>query len=821
MRQSYEQALVAQAGHHMLKNKANSLVISEVTKGCSPVLLPRPVALEPPFSPIRTTQDARRGCQGEIVYESLPTYESLVRCQVWISPEQIFNWNCCELFLKQVSQVSCRVGFEIAGNQNKIVITFLCHRSDMPVISTAFMGKFKLCKLLQDRTDLLAQMDLRSWESVRFRDYYPPLAYSLLLTRSEELHVSSYECLITSLANIPAPMIGIYQVMFQPVSPAHNWHRNIEILRDLEYFARMVNNLGIRSTPQQPPSLNLSNTAGELDSKAHNDKPFFAAALRMAIINGGDIACDYLQSLSVIGSLFQHGGRPLNYVTDVDYRGHLSCQQIRQMFVEGLTYRNGFLLNSAELVGLVHIPPTAIAEHLDVSLDTLETLTGSPGSLSEGTPIGICHVAGEEVTICIPEAKRHKHIHMMGKPGMGKSVQECLMILDDVKKGHGVALLDPHGDLADTILCHIPKEAVDRVVYFSPGDPDWVPIWNPMKGNPGQDCSCVSDNLLFCFKSFVQGWGDRMETILRHCFFGLLHLDRSSLMDVAHILRPDSDESKLLRQAIKENVQNLESLRFWANTFDNYRAEELNPGQNKLSKLLVGGTVSLMLSQPDSFINFHNIMDEGKIFIANLSGIGSSVRGILGSFLISLLHLSALNRSRMPVDQRKLFNIYLDEAHLFHTESLEDTIAETRKYNVGLTLAHQYMKQFESKKAGALGSVGTTILFNVDSKDASYMAKDFQGLVKAEDVVKLKEREAFVRCGTEIVKIRTIDAPPIPEKHFRDEIIANSRRRYCRPAAQVLQSLQSQGDRFYKPFTPMVPDTDRDLPPEEFVYEQY
>jgi len=821
MRQTYQQALVAQGSHDMLKNKANSLVIGEVTKGCSPVLLPRPVALEPPFSPIRTTQDVKKGCQGEIVYESLPTYESLVRCQVWISPEQIFNWNCCELFLKQVSQVSCRVGFEIAGNQNKIVITFLCHRSDMPVIATAFMGKFKSCKLIRDRTDLLAQMDLRSWVSVRFRDYYPPHAYSLMLTRSEELHVSSYECLITSLANIPTPMIGIYQVMFQPVSPAHNWHRNIEILRDLEYFARMVNNVGIRSNPQQPPSLNLSNTAGEVDSKAHNDKPFFAAALRIAIINGGEIACDYLQSLSVISSLFQHGGRPLNYVTDADYRELLSCQKIRQVFMEGLTYRSGFLLNSAELVGLVHIPPITIAEHLDTSLDTLETLTVSPGTLSEGTPIGTCNIAGEESTICVPEKYRSRHIHMIGKPGMGKSIQEFLMILDDIKKGHGVALLDPHGDLAEMLLCHIPEEAVDRVIYFEPGDPDWVPIWNPMKRNPGQDCSCVSDNLLFCLKSFVQGWGDRMENILRHCFYGLLHLDRSCLLDVANILRPDSDESKLLRQAISENVQNIEALRFWKNDFDKYKPDEFSPPKNKISKLLVGGTVSLMLSQPDSFINFRTIMDEGKIFVANLSGIGSSVRGILGSFLLSTLHLSALSRSDMPLDLRKLFNVYIDEAPLFHTESLEDIIAETRKFNVGLTLAHQYIKQFEAKKAGALGSVGTTILFGVDSKDASYMTKDFQNLVSAEDIVQLKKREALVRCGTNIVKIRTIDAPPMPEKHFRDEIIANSRRRYCRPAAQVLQSLQSQGDRFRKPFTPMVPDTDRDLPPEEFVYEQY
>jgi len=821
MRNSYEQALVAQAGHHMLKARAKALTIGEIAKGCSPVILPQPVALEPPFAPIGDPQDVNESGIPDIIYEPIPTPEELIRCQVWISPEQTFNWNCCELFLKQLSGVSHRVGLEIAGNQDKIVITFLCHQADMPIIATAFMGKFQLCKLSPLRTGHLVGIGLHCWNSIRFRDYYPSPAYSHLLTRSDELHVSSYECLITSLAHIPAPVFGIYQVMFQPVCAEHNWHRNIEILRDLEYFTKMVNNVGIRPIPQQPPSASLINTAGEVDMKAHNDKPFFATALRIAVVDGGENSDSYLQSLTVLSSLFQHGGRVFNFLTDADYREQLSWPQIRQMFMVGLTYRSGFLLNSAELVGLVHIPPTTIAEHLDISLDTLETLTVSPGVLANGTPIGTCNIAGEEQIVCLPEESRNEHVHLIGRPGMGKSILELLMILDDIRNGHGVVLMDPHGDLVELLLCHIPEAAMDRVIYFDPGDPDWVPIWNPMKKIPGQDCGRIADNLVSCFKSFVQGWGDRMENILRQCFFGLLHLDRSCLLDVSNILRPDSDESKFLRRAIMENLQNVEARRFWLNDFDNYRADEFSPPKNKLSKLLVGGTVSLMLSQGDSVINFRNIMDDGMIFLGNLSKVGSEVREILGSFMLSVSHSTALSRSDIPAEQRKASRFYLDEAHRFHTDSLEDIIAETRKFNVGLTLAHQYMKQFESRKAGALSSVGTTILFNVDSKDAAYLAKDFQNTIKTEDIVKLKKREAFVRCGTEIVKIRTIDAPPMPQRHFRDEIVALSRKKYCKPVAEVRQIVERRGERLYKPYSPLVPDTDKHLPTEDYEYEQY
>jgi len=125
-----------------------------------------------------------------------------------------------------------------------------------------------------------------------------------------------------------------------------------------------------------------------------------------------------------------------------------------------------------------------------------------------------------------------------------------------------------------------------------------------------------------------------------------------------------------------------------------YRPDEFTPPKHKLSKLLVGGPVSLMLSQPDSSFNFRRIMDDGMIFIADLSKLGTAVREILGGFMVAVMHISALSRSDTPVDKRRPFQIYLDEAHRFTTDSLEDIIAETRKYGVGMTLAHQYMRQF-------------------------------------------------------------------------------------------------------------------------------
>jgi len=250
----------------------------------------------------------------------------------------------------------------------------LCHKQDIPVVTTAFCGKLKFCKLSSFDDDPFYNVSPGAWEDVKFYDYFPSPPYSHLLTRPNELHVSPYECLITAMANIPVPAVGIYQVLFQPVNPTHNWHRNIEILMDLEYIVKLVANVGhFQRYAQQAPSGDLRQMAGDVETKAHNDKPFYATTLRAAVLGAESLTQEYMLSMGVFSSLFQHGGMHLQFITESDYKPFLSPQQIREMFQLGLTYRPGFLVNSAELTGLAHFPSTTIVEHLDISIDTLDT----------------------------------------------------------------------------------------------------------------------------------------------------------------------------------------------------------------------------------------------------------------------------------------------------------------------------------------------------------------------------------------------------------------------------------------------------------------
>ena len=796
-------------GPYMRSAKAQVLIDAEVGKGCDGNILPNPVALEPVFRPITMTKDLMALKERPWwIFESPPEQQELLRYRVWLSPDQPFNWNCLELFIKQLSLVSHRMGLEITGNQERFSITLLCHRNDVPLVTTAFMSKLKFCRLSVAAEKLIFDAEPRLWENISFYDYFPPPPYSHLPTRPDELHTTPYEALITAIANIPPPAVGIYQVLFQPVSAANNWHRNIEILTDLEYMVKLLSNAGhAQNYAQQAPSGALGQMAGDVETKAHNDKPFYTAAFRIAVVGANGDGQNYLKSLSVFSSLFQHGGRPLNFVTQAQYNSVLSPEQIRQMFLLGLTYRPGFLVNSVELTGLVHFPDASIAEQLDTDIDKVETLTIITGSkLSEGTPIGKTNVAGQERIICISDRLRMRQIHLIGSMGMGKSELIKNMAMHDIIKGDGVAIIDPHGDMVKELLCLLPEEVISRVIHFDPGNPNWIPMWNPMQKIPGQDIGRIADDLIGVLKSFVTGWGDRMEHLLRQAIFGLLHLQGSTLRDVYDILR-NSDESKTIRRLVLDAVQNDVARQFWKEDINKYKPDELGPPKHKLSKLLLSDTAaSLMLSQPQSAFNFRRIMDDGMIFLADLSSnLGTEVKQVIGGFIVAIMYITALSRSDMPREKRRPFHIFIDEAPKFVTDTLEEIIAETRKFGVSLTLAHQFLRQFDIKKVDALGTVGTTIVFNVDSKDAGHLSKNFKKKAEVNDFIDLEQGEAIVRCGTEIVKVKTLEPLKEPEKNFKDRIIAESRKKYCMPAAEVRRIINRRRERANKPFESLAP----------------
>ena len=800
---SVEQAMLTRARPQVLAAQARAVVQREFCKGCMADIAPYPVSLEPVFAPVLTARGPFEDGH-PVLWQAEPPVaeEHLTRLRVWISPEQQWDWRRSELLLRQLHAVGHRIALQLIGNQINVTMMIVCHRDDLPVVRSAFHGEFECCALELLTDDPLARVLPDLWHDVAFIDYFPPPPYSHLLTQPDELHLSPYAPVLSAFADIEPPALGIYQVLLQPVAPGHDWHSNVQALLDLEFAVKLVGNLQLpQRYLQQTPSGDLRQMAVDAESKAHNDRPFFAAALRVAVIGAGEGAERCLRGLGTFSGLVQHGGRPLNRLTSAEYTGRLSAEDLRETFLLGLTYRPGFLLNSWELTSLAHIPPAALTENRPVNLELLETLPATP-AMAWGTPIGTCMHAGVQQRVCIPSGLRYQHVHLIGGMGYGKSSLMEAIALHDIEQGHGVAVLDPHGPLVHRLLRMIPAKHIHRVIFIDPGDPHWVPIWNPLGGASKHDLGRVADDLVGAFRSFVTGWGDRLEHLLRHAIYALLHLPGATLFDVSNLLRRKSNESNELRRQVLEVAEDEASSLFWRHDFDRYTNTDLSPPQHKLSKLLGGGTVSLMLSQPDSAFDLRQVMDDGMILLVDLSTIGSEVREILGCFLLSLLHLTALGRDHTDADSLRPFHIHCDEVHRFVTDALEDLIVETRKFKVSLTLAHQYMSQFGTRKIEALSSVGTTIMFHVDSKDAQHLKKDLQGRVEVDDLTTLEVGQAITRIGNEIARIRTLQCFPPTEGDDRDMIIQQSRHRYYRSVDDVRQLVHRRRERWYGPFSP-------------------
>ncbi len=285
-------------------------------------------------------------------------------------------------------------------------------------------------------------------------------------------------------------------------------------------------------------------------------------------------------------------------------------------------------------------------------------------------------------------------------------------------------------------------------------------------------------------KSGVKHWGDRLEHLLRHAFLAMLQLPGATLQDVATLLRK-SNESKRLRNRILDVVSTPSERGFWMDEFPYYTASELGPPKNKLSKILLMGPVATMLSQPTNSFSFREAMDTGQVILFNLAGLAEEVQRFIGCAMIALIRMAALSRSKVDPEKRRVFHVHCDEAHLFTTDSLEKLISDTRKYSVGLTLAHQYRGQMGSVRNAALGTVGTTIVFSVDADDAAALAKNMRQTVTSNQLIGLKKYQAIVRSDTDIVQIDTLEPTKLVQKSTRLRILAESHRQYCTPASTI------------------------------------
>ena len=313
---------------------------------------------------------------------------------------------------------------------------------------------------------------------------------------------------------------------------------------------------------------------------------------------------------------------------------------------------------------------------------------------------------------------RRRHVYIVGKTGMGKTVMLENMVIQDIQRGYGVGVVDPHGEFAEKILDFIPANRVNDVIYFNPADLDYPIAFNIMEKVDPEHRHLVAAGLLGVFKKiWPDVWSARMEYILNNCISALLEFPGSTLLGINRMLADPE-----YRKKVVENVQDPVIKAFWVQEYasftQRYEVEAKAAIQNKVGQFISAPLIRNIIGQVKSTIDMRKIMDEGKILIMNLSKgrIGEENSRLLGALLITKIQLAAMSRVDIPEEKRQDFYLYVDEFQNFATESFVNILSEARKYRLYLVLAHQYLLELRWKKKvrdAVFGNVGTIISFRV------------------------------------------------------------------------------------------------------------
>ncbi len=741
----------------------------EASKGCSAERGAEPVCLEPPY--------VRIGGAAQPIHSgtALPDPARLSWYVVLADESQPLPWGHAEMWVRQLSRLRGPAIFQLAGNAEQMEISVALAPEDTALLETTFAGTFPL-SFLQASPDRAAADCESTDSSAALLDFFPPPPYWHRLTRPGGLPDSPLKTVLAALAQVPSGLRGIYQVVFQPTAPDHDWHHNIETLHDLEYAAKRLGESAMLSRfPQDLPSADRNVVARDIDVKADSDRAMFAAALRVAVTGSSD-SRSWIGHVAAFAGLLQHGGRQLRWLTENDYAKHPGCHVIPQMLNRGVTYRHGFLVNAAELTSLVHLPPIEpIVSPLRQTRPLgLESLGHQQADDTGGVSIGTTRLGAEARETRIREKERFVHTHIVGTSGQGKSTLMEHMILQDCAAEEGVAVIDPHGQLIEGLLSRMPVEHAERAILLDFSDPERVPLFNPLRCIARQAAGRVAADIVAAIKRVVEGWGDRLEYLLRLTLYGLALLPDSTFADVSEVLA-DGPRCAGLKRAVLQRSNNALLRRFWEHDLGKYRAADRAPVQHKLIKLLSEEPLGSMLTQPDNRIDLMHIMTSGGMLLADLSGLSVDSQKIFGSLLLALLRLAAVGRRSTAIDDRlKPFHVHADEAYLFDTSAVDELLVQGRKFATSLTLAHQHLGQYPKERLNALTGVGSTIVFRVGWDDAGYYHRQFKQRVRRETIADLPSYTAIAHVGDELLRITTTEPAPVVDPAARARVLAAS-----------------------------------------------
>lgn len=472
---------------------------------------------------------------------------------------------------------------------------------------------------------------------------------------------------------------------------------------------------------------------------------------------------------------------------------------IFRFFPQGV---NQNILNTVELATIFHLPNQSSIPTSQVQRQMDKQVDGPTQTMDEGFLLGYNEFRGVKKPIRLSSNDRRRHTYIIGQTGTGKSVTLENLAFQDMMDGKGFAFIDPHGDSAEKLLGMVPKERVEDVIYFSPGDMEMPVGLNLFEfDNADQQDFLIQESIAMIYKLYDPGHtgivGPRFESWFRNAALTVMSDPAgSSFLDVNQVFIDQSFADEKLKY-----VKNPTVLDFWnkemAQTSESSKGEMLGWFASKFGAFLGNEMMRNIIGQTKSGFNIREIMDNKKILLVNLSKgkVGELNSQLLGMIFVMKFQAAAMGRADMPEADRQDFTLYVDEFQNFATDSFESILSEARKYRLSLVLANQFMTQLTDKiREAIIGNIGTVISGRIGITDAEILQKKFTPTFDAEDLTKLPNFKTITTVMINNVPSAAFSMSLFPSMgesnpQLRDALKKLSSAKFGRPRAEIGQEI--------------------------------
>ena len=397
--------------------------------------------------------------------------------------------------------------------------------------------------------------------------------------------------------------------------------------------------------------------------------------------------------------------------------------------------------------------------------------------------------------VSLTRDERLRHMAVFGSTGVGKTTFLQNIVAQDIARGDGLLVIDPHGDFAERALTLVPPSRNNQVCYFNLTDSAYPVGFNILE-DPGPDQRAVlADGIVSGMRAiWIDMWGPRLEQVLRHSIMALIETPNASLALLPRLLTDADFRARVLSRVTNPLTRAFFEQRF--NTWrDDYREQAVDPVLNKIDAFLFSPAILNVIGQAKSTLHFEHAMAKQRVVIANLARgiIGETPSNLMGALLLARVQAAGMARAALPLDARPPFHIVIDEVQLFGTEVIKQILSEARKYHLSLTMATQFMAGLsETTRAAVMGNVAALVVFRVGHEDAITLAPEFDRPHQAFNPYALRQLprgEAMVRVSSNEGELVSMHPDPATCGNA-DHVKAQSRIHYGKRRDEVERRLQ-------------------------------